>query len=133
MDQSHINYVILGGALIAAGAVWAARTWLPFRVPARATGKVLKIDSDRKAGPGAGNGGATACPTIHFEDHRGVTRVFTSRARTSVRYQAGDAVAVLYDSRNPANAMIYNPGLWVTQLIIALTGAGMVLYGLAAG
>lgn len=121
--------LVFGGAVTGGSLIWAVRSWFFRRRSAVATGKVIKVDFDYYRHTRDSIGNRYYYPTVHFEDHSGVQRVFISRDKTTIRYQTGDVVTVFYDRSNPAHVRVYNPGLWIAQLFGVLLGLGIVIYG----
>jgi hypothetical protein len=120
LDRLTSPMAAAGGAIALAGLIWTARLWLFRRKAARAQGKIIKVEANRRA-----------AATVYFDDIQGVRRIFTPKEKPSVPYKAGDAVTVLYDPANPGQATLDRPGSWGAPVLVTVLGVGMVLYAAA--
>jgi hypothetical protein len=133
MDQTHLNFALLGGALFAGGLIWMGRSQLLSLHPVRTSGRVMKVETKTATNGGdASPSGKRYCyPTVRFADDRGALRIYASRRRTSTPYAVGDGVTIVYDRDNPSKAKIFSPNLLRAQAITVGAGIVMLLFGLA--
>lgn len=132
MDQTHLNFTLLGGAFFVGGLIWIGRShffWLRAR---KTPGKVVRVEARKRAGAGQdGDDAHYYCPTVRFEDDRGALRILSCKEETGIRYAVGDAVTILYDPRNPSNARIHSAKMLAVQGAAVAAGLAMLFFGLA--
>jgi hypothetical protein len=132
MDQTHLNFALLGGAVFAGGLIWMGRSQIFWLRARRTPGKVVRVEPRPHAGIAPTSPEAPHYyPTVRFEDDRGALRVFTSREPAAFRYRVGDVVTIVYDRKNPANARLYSPRLLMAQGAAIAAGLAMLIFALA--
>jgi len=120
LGRIALGCLVVGLVLLGVGGWLGARTTAFLDRARSVSGTVIALEGDE-----------TLHPVFRFQDSDGTTRTHRSRVGTSQpAFEVGEAVEVLYDPANPADARIRSVGeLWLGVLIAGGMGGVFTLIG----